>query len=327
MIKKRLIEKIVLLNKKYGLFGKDDRTLLAVSGGIDSMVMFRLMIEIRKISGVELAVGHVDHGLRKDSVKDREFVMSQAVAAGVAFQCARVDVRGYAEKNGLTIEEAGRRERYRLLREFADESGCARIATAHTASDQAETVLMRLIRGTSVFGLSAIMPATGDGIIRPMLSITRKEIARCAGEMKVKYVEDPTNRSSEFLRNKIRHKLLPFLEKNFSPDVEDTLAAVAVDAFEMRDVIDSMVSGIISAGCVFTENSIALTDCRAIPGQILPYVFNRIFTLLTGESGGLYREHLNKLKEIAASGKKTLNYQLPRGVIVTKSGDEIRFFR
>lgn len=318
---------MVLLNRKYKLFEKEDRILLAVSGGIDSMVMFRLMMEIRKTAGIELVVGHVDHGLRKDSVKDREFVMAQAVAAGVAFQCARVDVRAFAGKNGLTIEEAGRRERYRLLREFADESGCGKIATAHTASDQAETVLMRLIRGTSVFGLSAIMPVTSDGVIRPMLSITRREVARCAEEMKVKHIEDPTNRSSDFLRNKIRHKLLPFLEKNFSSDIEDTLAAMAMDAFEIRNMIDSQVSGIISTGCVFNENSITLNDYRSIPSWILPYVFNRIFTLLTSESGGLYREHLNKLKEIAASGSKVLTYQLPRGVFVTKSGEEIRFFR
>ncbi len=218
--------------------GKDASILLALSGGPDSVALLHALRTLAPRFGYRLAAAHLNHRLRgAESDRDETFVRELCSTLGVELVAERTDDLDPAASN---LEERSREVRYAFLAAAAARLGATHVATAHHADDQAETVMLRLLRGAGAAGLSAmaesVTPAAGSTtILRPMLSVWRHEILRYLDSIGARYVSDSSNAHQGFLRNRVRMELLPALERDFAPGLRRRLAALAM---EMRDLDD-----------------------------------------------------------------------------------------
>jgi len=208
-----------------------ETVLVAVSGGADSVALLHVLTQLTELS-LRLHVLHVDHGLRPDASRDAEFVRGLAARLGVPVEVASVTV-----PRGGSLEAAARGARYAALEAEAERLGAHRMALGHTADDQAETVLMRMLGGAGVRGLAGI-PAVRGRIIRPLLEVRRGELVAALRAADLPWVEDPSNRDPKFLRNRIRHDVLPLLGASYSPDVVATLNRVSRLCRESVDALE-----------------------------------------------------------------------------------------
>lgn len=206
-----------------------DRVLIAVSGGVDSVVLLHALHALKEELQLSLAVAHFDHAIRPDSAQDAKFVRELARSLRLKFYTERTDVPAYAHAHKLSLEVAARHLRYQFLEKTARAHNLTKIALGHTLNDQAETLVMRLLRGSGLEGLTGIPPARISGeliYIRPLIECTRDQIIAFAQTHKLRWREDPTNYDTTIFRNKIRHELLPIL-KEYNPNVLATLGRTA----------------------------------------------------------------------------------------------------
>ncbi len=222
-----------------------NRVLMAVSGGPDSVALAHILYNLRKALDVSLVIAHLDHGLREDeSAADALFVADFAQQLGLPFSIGGRDVAGYRSKHRLGLEEAAREVRYRFLSEVAAETGADLVATGHTRSDNVETILMHLIRGSGTLGLKGLPVKTTrheyNGvqieIIRPLLGISRDEVKAYLSERNIPSRQDSTNQELSPLRNRIRLELLPMI-KNYNPAADEALLRLADIASEELDYL------------------------------------------------------------------------------------------
>jgi tRNA(Ile)-lysidine synthase len=242
--------------RRHAMLAGGEVVLVAVSGGADSTALLDLLLALAPQWGLRLHVLHVDHGLREDSAADAEFVRALGRRLGVPVEATRVSVvrRG-------SLEEAARVARYGALEDYADRIGAQRIALGHTADDQAETVLMRLLEGTGVRGLAGIPPVRGR-LIRPLIAARRAALVAWLARGGLEWREDPTNRDLKFLRNRIRHEVLPLLAAAHDADVVPALARVAGRAREMVTALEQ-VAAVELARLATDQGPQALTLPRA----------------------------------------------------------------
>src|SRR5207249_5121124 len=195
---------------------------------------------LRSKLGIVLSVVHFNHKLRgRASDADEEFVASLAAKYKLEFHSSSADIAKKAKKERANLEDAARRARYDYFRSLAQSGACTRIAVAHTADDQAETVLAHLLRGTGLTGLGGIHPVAGR-VIRPLLNVRRSELRRFLRAQKQTWREDATNRDTKRMRARIRKKLLPLIEKQFQPAIVEHLAALAELAREDEAFLDAI---------------------------------------------------------------------------------------
>jgi tRNA(Ile)-lysidine synthase len=216
--------------------------LVACSGGADSVALLHVLIELREEMGFNLALAHFHHGLRKSADADAALVRELAKHRGIPFFGGKRNVRAFARRRGLNLEESGRMLRYDFLKKTAARVGASKIATGHTLDDQAETVLIRLFRGSGPRGLGGIAPVSEEGIIRPLLEVRRREIEVYLGREKIAFRTDETNLDRRFLRNRIRHDLLPHLEKRFDPEIIPKLGRLADILREEDALLETFVN-------------------------------------------------------------------------------------
>ncbi len=221
--------------------------LVAASGGVDSTVLLHGLVSLPDRLGLRVAVGHVNHGLRGDeSDADEAFVVALAGRLGVPCQVSRVapgQLRGQGpSRTRPTLQEACRRLRYEALRSQASGLGASRIATAHTADDQAETVLLRLLRGAAGDGLAGIPERSLDGlVVRPLLGVSRSEILAHAGRQGLDWREDPSNASDAYARSRLRTRWLPDLAREFNPGLLRALGRLAEAQQRDAEWMESLV--------------------------------------------------------------------------------------
>jgi len=239
----KLAQNVLAYVRKQDLMRAGDRVGIALSGGADSVALFRLMLELRQEIGVVLSLIHLNHKLRgAESDADEAFVRQFAQSHGLELICDRRDVTVRATECELSLEAAGRALRYEYFRS-ALEGGLNRIATAHTLDDQAETSLLKLARGSGTRGLAGIWPKVaashrlspvsedekhGDpSIVRPLLGTRRQDLRIYLAEIGQSWREDSSNRDLRHTRNRIRHGILPRFERHVNPRVCETLAETA----------------------------------------------------------------------------------------------------
>lgn len=214
--------------------------VIAVSGGIDSMVMLHLLLRLRTRYRISLHVAHLNHDLRgTESAETANFVRYQCEAHQIPVTIMTAEGRTLRDRRVGSLQAAARDLRYRFLEQVADEQGAARIALGHHRNDQAETVLMNLLRGSGVRGLGGIPPVRGR-IIRPLIDCFREEIERYARQQGIPYVEDSSNQILSYSRNRVRQELLPELAKRYNPRVVHALANAAT----ILEAEDTLLNGI-----------------------------------------------------------------------------------
>ncbi len=227
-------EKVLRYIRERRLMRAGDRVCVAVSGGADSVALLRILLELRAELGVVLFVAHFNHGLRAEaSESDEAFVAELARQHGLEFFAGSGDVRGYAASSKVSIEAAGRKLRYEWFGRLADEQRFDAVATAHTLDDQAETVLLKFLRGAGTRGLAGIYPEMLRSrerqvrIVRPLLEVTRDEVEQYLTVLGQAWCEDESNLDHRFARNRVRHELLPLLEREYNPNLRQVLSDLA----------------------------------------------------------------------------------------------------
>jgi tRNA(Ile)-lysidine synthase len=200
--------------------------VLGLSGGADSVALLDALVSLSGRRGFHVVAAHLDHGLRPGSTDDASFCRALCERLGVPLRAASADVAARARRERGGLEQAARRERYAFLRRVREETGASVIAVAHTRDDQAETLLLRLLRGAGATGLGGMRPRSGD-LVRPLLRVSRDEVLAHLRERGLAWREDPTNVDMRHTRNRIRHELLPYLEARFNPSLREGLSRTA----------------------------------------------------------------------------------------------------
>ncbi len=266
--------------------------LCAVSGGADSMCLLHLLKSREAELGIEVLAAHFEHGIRgEESLRDCTFVENWCRENGIPCKVAHADVKACAEEKSMGLEEAARELRYAFLQKAAEELNCSRIATAHTADDNAETLLFNLCRGGGAAGLRGIPPVRGN-IIRPLLGCTRSEIENYLKENGIPHVEDSSNASDEYSRNRIRHHVSPVLSQ-----INPAFSRAALRTAELmrrdEDCLSSMAETFIEEN--FDGESLSAAALR----QLHPAVASRVLRLLCPKTLSL--AHTDSLLELIQS--------------------------
>ncbi|MBQ9686673.1 MAG: tRNA lysidine(34) synthetase TilS [Oscillospiraceae bacterium] len=252
------------------------RVLCAVSGGADSMCLLHLL----RANGIDVTAAHFEHGIRgAESRRDAAFVENWCRENGVPSVIGHGDVPAYAASHGLGIEEAARQLRYAFLTRAAADAGCDVIATAHTLDDNAETILFHLTRGSGAAGLTGI-PRQRGIIVRPLLSVSRKEIEAYLTEHALAHVEDSSNQSDAYTRNRIRHGVLPTL-RELNPRIAEAAARSARLLGQDDDCLNALAEDFLRRQ--LRDNSLPLEEFRALHPAIASRVLRRLLPGLEAE--------------------------------------------
>jgi tRNA(Ile)-lysidine synthase len=248
---------------------QDVTVVVAVSGGADSVSLLRALASLRNQQAEHLVAAHVNHRLRgADSEADEEFVIALCRNLDVPCEVARLDLPVQQTTRNPNSEAMARQARYRALRLIANKWGARYVATAHTADDQAETILHRLIRGTGLRGLAGIprsrLLARDISLIRPLLGFRRREILEFLHTLGQDYRQDATNDEPRFTRNRLRHHLLPLLARDYSPHVADALVRLGGLATEVQTWLDDAAENLLVESTIRTGSTLAVLDCSTL---------------------------------------------------------------
>lgn len=220
MIKERILKTI----KKYNMINQDDKNILiAVSGGFDSTCLLYVLNELKEELNINIFVVHVNHCIRENAILDEEYVKDICEKLKIKCFVTRVDVEKIAKSNKMSIEMAGRKARYDILNKIAKENNCTKIATAHNANDNVETILLNIFRGTGLNGLKGIKKVRDNIYIRPIIEVTRDEITEYLETNNIVARLDESNLENNYRRNKIRNELIPYIRENFNSNIIATI--------------------------------------------------------------------------------------------------------
>jgi len=319
-----LLDRVKATIKKYNLVAKNDKILIAVSGGPDSVTLLYLLNSLKKEFNLSLHVAHLDHMLRKDSAGDAEFVKRLAQNLEIPITLTQVNVEKLAPKGSL--EEIARNARLGFLFNTARGIKADKIALGHSLDDQAETVLMRILRGTGLYGLSAILPKrniAGFWIIRPLIETSRKDIEAFLRRKKIKSCLDASNLKDIYLRNKIRHQLLPLLERQYNKNIKEILSNMAESAGLDYDYIYSRAIAIMKN----FDRKVNLKRFLKLHPAIQRLAIRQNIARLKGDTRRLNFKHIREIEDLILNRPVNSVVDLPKGVSVIKKKGHLLFFR
>ena len=301
---------------EHQMLSPDDRVLVGVSGGPDSMALFHALIAL----GYDAVAAHLDHSTRDGaSAEDAAFVQSQSLMLDRSFFSERIDVTERAQSSNDSFEATARRMRYEFFARAAAEHACVAIATGHHADDQAETVLLRLLRGASPEGLGGIPPVRpldGLRVIRPMIDCTRAEVMAYLSEAGFAFREDVTNADASIPRNRVRHELLPLLKRDFNPRVSGALVRLAGMARDDNRVLE------LEAERFARESMTAQSIDRRVFSNGFASLQRRVIVAFAHMLGvSMPFERVEAVREFVARGKTGTRIELGDGVTIVNTRD------
>jgi len=333
-MKKRLSYSAFLKNvkdtvKHYEMLSSGEKVLVAVSGGADSVCLLAALLGIRRSLGIEVILANLDHGIRgKESRADSRFVKALADKLGVKAVMGKADMNKHAGR-GASLEEKARGHRYRFLERAAKKYGCAAIATGHTMDDQAETVVMKMIYGSSMSGIAGIPPVRegkGVRIIRPLIRTSRADIIDFIDENGLSFVEDSSNKDIRFLRNKIRIDVLPYLEK-CNPGIRRTLVNLADTVREDIAFIEEAKSSVLTDKRFGSGKkiNISIAELLCQPKAVRKAVFKELFIKAGGDVKKLTYRHWMDMERFIRSAPQNGSLDFPGRVKIIKKSDKLIF--
>lgn len=303
--------KVLKTVEKYNMLSKGDRVLIGVSGGADSIALLEFFVSVKEKYDLDICVAHIEHGIRgEDSVNDAEFVENYCKKLGVNFYLKTIDAPNLAKKAKMGVEEYSRMARY----DFFNTIECDKIATAHNLTDNIETLLFRLARGTGLKGACSI-PAVRGKIIRPFIEVSSGEIRKWCNDNNIPYRVDCTNSDSAYSRNLIRLEILPLFEKlnaNYQDNIENFISDVNEDYAFIDDYVKSIYPKIVK------DNEIDLPKLNELDLSIK----KRILIMFFDENGySLNRIHLQSVIDITLKSGKT---QIKENIFAISAKGKIR---
>jgi tRNA(Ile)-lysidine synthase len=320
-----LLARVVETIHRYRMFEPGQRVGLAVSGGADSVCLLHALSELAPRWDLRLAVLHLNHGLRgEESMQDEEFVRQLAARLGLAATVRAVDVAALPDN----LEQAAREARLEFFRDQLAGGTLDRVAVGHTRDDQAETVLFRFLRGSGSAGLSGIRPATGEGIVRPMLAASRAEVEQYLRERGIAWREDSSNTSPQFARNRIRRQLLPQLEREWNPAIRETFAHTADWAQAEEEYWEAEIQKLAAerleerGGAVLAR----VEQIRELPLAAARRMVRRALERAKGDLRGVDFEHIAAILRMASAPEGHGRVEAP-GIQVIRSFEWLRFSR
>jgi len=310
--------------RAHRMLAKGDCVLAAVSGGADSVVMLHVLVALKEELSLDIAVFHLNHNLRgAESAADLAFVRRLAKRLNLPFEGRRLRA-GELDRFSGSTQEAAREARYRHMLEAAKTRGAKKIALGHTLDDQAETVLLRLVKGGGTAGLGGIPPARGP-FVRPLIDVSRDEVEAFARAGKLGYRTDSTNLSTKYLRNDIRLNLIPYLRKNFNPNITASLARLSAILRADADFIDREAEAALDRSLVEKSAAAVALDRKVVASlhdALKARVLMKAIWLLTGESD-IYSAHIISSIKLIEGRRPNASIDLPGDIVVRRAYDRV----
>lgn len=296
MLKEKVLETI----EKYKLIQNGDKIVVGVSGGPDSICLINVLNEIKKDKTIqfELIVCHINHLIREEAKEDEEFVKKYCEENQIQFFVKHAQVEKIAKEQKKGTEEVGRNIRYDFFNEILEKTQANKIATAHTKNDNAETVLMNIIRGSSTSGIKGIQAIRDNTYIRPLIDIERKEIEEYCKINKLNPRHDKTNDENLYTRNKIRNILIPLIKKEFNPNFIETINRLSNLAQKENEYFERITEKIYKELLIKEEKKEIILNLKefnkqdeVIKSRIILYTIKRIY----GSNNGIEKIHIDDI--------------------------------
>lgn len=313
---------------RFDMIKKKETILVGVSGGPDSVTLVRVLLYLKeRLDITSLGIAHLNHGIRgEESDGDEAFTKDFAIRFSLPFFTRTMDIVRLAKKEHLSLEEAGRNARYAFFTETADANGFTKIAMGHNLDDNAEQVMMNLLRGSGPRGLSGIPPVRENRFIRPLISMPKSRILGFLKEKGQPFVLDSSNTDQSYLRNKIRHNLIPRLERQFNPEIKYSLDRLSHILRQEEDFLEDQASRALN-DCLVEQDKLRVRLSIPTLTQSHPAIINRVLRLaIESVKKDLRRITLTHIQDILAlmdgaeSGK---SLDLPGQIRIYKSNDTL----
>ncbi len=258
-MQKTIEQRVLKFIDENHLIEKNDKVLVTLSGGADSVFLLHFFLKFKKRLGIDISAFHLNHNLRgRDALADEKFCKTLCEEKNVELFVISEDVKSFAKQHKLSLEEAGRALRYKHLNEIASKYSFTKIATAHNAGDNAETVMLNLIKGAGLRGLSGI-PIRRDKIIRPILNLNAEEIRDYLNKLKKSYRVDKSNLTSGYERNFLRNEIFPRLKKKLNPRLEQKILSSSMIIRELRSFIEKQILLMEQAAIKFSSGELRIS--------------------------------------------------------------------
>lgn len=298
-------EKILKTIKKYNLIKNGDKIVIGVSGGPDSIALLNILIKIKQSKKInfDILVCHINHMIRKEAIEDEEFVKEFCKNNNIDCYIKRIDVENVAKREKSGTEEIGRRERYKFFKEILEKTNSNKIATAHNANDNAETVIMNIIRGSGTLGLKGI-ELKQKNIIRPLRECYRDEIETYCEEEGLNPRIDKTNLENIYTRNKIRNQLIPYIKKEFNPNIIESINRLSDLALQENEYIENKVKQAYNdivedkkEDCISLDLKKFNSLEKVIKNRLVLYTINELF----GTRSGIEKKHIEDIIKLCSN--------------------------
>jgi tRNA(Ile)-lysidine synthase len=320
-----MIKKVLKTIEKFKLLEKGDRVVVALSAGPDSTALLAALAQISKQLDFDMIVAHYNHGLRgASSDEDEKYSQELATKLGFIFVSGKMDFN--LRQQGQSPEDFYRQERYKFLNKVAEDYNAQKIALGHNIQDQAETVLLNLLRGSGLDGLKGILPIREKKFIRPMIEVSRPEIIAFLSEAGISYCQDSSNESNIYLRNKIRSELIPYLKEKYNPKIVENLAQMSEILRQDDKFIRNSVAQALESKHIQNHPdgiSLNIEYLKGLAPAIRSRLFKEVLESLNPEQNGFSFSHikdLDRLVQLAESGKRI---SLPLGIEARREYDKL----
>jgi len=326
-IQKDFIQTIAKTIEDFGMLENKDTVLVAVSGGPDSVALVLSLLALKEKYTIKTGIAHLNHMLRgEESLRDEAFVKELARKLDLPFYEEQKNVRAYAENHRLSVEEAGRETRYRFFEFIAEKYGYTKIATGHNKDDNAELVLMNLLRGAGPKGLSGIPPLRDGRYIRPLIRVSKNKILDFLTSKNQTCVLDSSNTDMAYLRNRIRHKLLPHLQSEYNPEIIDALDRLS-HILRQEEMFWDSETKVHFNNCLIKTEPFCLTFSKPLMSNIHPALLNRVLRkaikTIKKDLKRISLAHINDIVDFCFNTPSGLSLDLPGQIRVYKNHDMI----
>lgn len=319
-----VFEKVLSTINKHNLIESGDKIVIGISGGPDSVCLLHILSRLKDKLDIELYAAHLNHQIRGiEAQKDALYVSDICDKMGITYFLKSIDVPKYCEDNNLSIEEGARKLRYEMFDEIKQKTKSNKIAVGHNLNDQAETVLMRIMRGTGLQGLRGIEYARENGVIRPLLDIERKDIEEYCEVHNLNPRIDESNLENIYTRNKIRLELIPYMKDNFNTNLIESIVRMSNNLRSDSDYIESEAKSKFKNICKVTSDTvdIKINDFSKLHNAIKVRILREGIKSILGDTNFIEQKHIEDIIGFESESKINKMLTLPRGVFVYRKQD------